>query len=89
MAESGGDMARALSRLKLRRAAVIARLLSPYGLEFSLWHGGRYLLSDRKGGTAVINDVAQLWPAIHRILGKPFDPLDHKVLKTLKTGVRR
>ncbi|GBC69629.1 hypothetical protein HRbin01_01331 [archaeon HR01] len=86
LAESGGGMARSLQRLRIRRAAVVAKLLSAYGLEFSLWQGGKYILSDRKGGTAVINDMAQLWPAIHRILGKPFDPLDPKVLERIRAG---
>jgi len=82
--ESGGDYARQIRRLRMRRASVVGRILKPYGLTVRDWEGGKYLLSDRKGRSVIVNDLSGLWPQVEKLLGKPLDPLDEKLLEYLQ-----
>ncbi|MEM4373861.1 MAG: hypothetical protein QXI97_02540 [Nitrososphaerota archaeon] len=81
--ESGGELARVTRRLRMRRAEIVNKLLSYYGLMFADWQGGKYLLSDRKGQSVIVNDLAGLWTWVERILGRPLDPLDETLLNYL------
>ncbi|MEM1949423.1 MAG: hypothetical protein QXQ48_05820 [Nitrososphaerota archaeon] len=86
LVESGGELARVTRRLRMRRAEIVNKLLSHYGLTFSDWQGVKYLLSDRKGQSVMVNDLAGLWAWVERILGRPLDPLDETLLKSLTTA---
>jgi hypothetical protein len=37
-----------------------------------------------KGQSVIVNDLAGLWPWIEKLLGKPVDPLDERLLEYLQ-----
>lgn len=68
--QDGGRRARAL------RTALLDRVLDHFGLSLHDWAGGVYVLRDRKGAVAVVQDVGAVWREAERLLGRPLDPLD-------------
>jgi hypothetical protein len=82
--ESGGEVARVARRLRVRRALIVGGILAPYGLTVRYWEGGKYIISDMKGQSVIVNDLAGLWPWIEKLLGKPVDPLDERLLEYLQ-----
>jgi hypothetical protein len=77
---------------RLRERAVRTRLvgvvLGGYGLQLQDWEGSSYILRDRKGKSAVVHDLAQLWTEAERMIGRPLDPLDPDFLATLRSRSR-
>ena len=63
---------------RLRERAVRTRLVSVvlggYGLQFQDWEGSSYILRDRKGNSAIVHDLAQLWTAAERMIGRSARP---------------
>jgi hypothetical protein len=47
------------------------------------WSGSSYLLTGRTGRTAIVDTIADLWPAAERLAGRAIDPLDEHYLATL------
>ena len=47
------------------------------------WSGNAYLLTSRTGRTAIVDTVADVWPAAERISGRECDPLDERYLGAL------
>lgn len=43
----------------------------------------RYLLSNGRGATEVLEHLGQVWPAVDRLSGGAMDPLDEDLLATL------
>jgi hypothetical protein len=41
------------------------------------------VLRDRKGKSAVVRDLAGLWPAAALLAGGPLDPLDPELIRAL------
>ena len=74
---------------RLRDRAIRARLvgivLGGYGLQLQDWEGSSYILRDQKGNTAVVADLAAVWLAAERIIGRPLDPLEPTLLDRLRT----
>jgi hypothetical protein len=56
------------------RAAVLTRALKPLGVRAHASASG-IVLSGATGASAVVADAADLWPAVERLAGRPFDPL--------------
>jgi len=75
---------RSRRRERIQRAAVTNQVLRHYGLRVSDWSGTRYVLSDGKGRSELVQDLGSLWPAAHKLVGRPLDPLD----PTLQTALR-
>ncbi len=75
--QDGGRRARAF------RVALLDRVLDHFGLSLRDWAGGVYVLSDRKGGSAVVQDVGAVWSEAERLLGRPLDPLDEGLVAEL------
>jgi hypothetical protein len=44
------------------------------------------VLRDRKGKTAVVDDLGALWTAAERLAGRPLDPLDPVLVGALRGG---
>jgi hypothetical protein len=65
------------------RVALLNRVLDHYGLSLSDWAGSVYTLSDRKGRSAVVDDIGMLWVEAERLAGRPLDPLDPHLLESL------
>jgi hypothetical protein len=75
--EAGDRRARAL-RLKL-----LNRVLAHFGLRLDEWAGRVYVLRDRTGRTAVVDDLSAIWREAERLVGGPLDPLDPELLASL------
>ena len=80
-AESGSGR-----RERAFRARLVNRVLAHFGLELTDWAGRVYLLRDRKGKTAVVDDLGGLWAAAERLAGRPLDPLDPDLVASLSRG---
>jgi hypothetical protein len=73
-------------RERVLRVRLLNRVLAHFGLELGDWSGRVYLLRDRKGKTAVVDDLGSLWAAAERLAGRPLDPLDPALLAALHRG---
>jgi hypothetical protein len=73
-------------RERVFRARLVNRVLAHFGLELTDWAGRVYLLRDRKGKTAVVDDLGGLWAAAERLAGRPLDPLDPDLVASLSRG---
>jgi hypothetical protein len=65
---------------------LLNRVLAHFGLELGDWSGRVYVLSDRKGRSAVVDDLGGLWVAAEQIAGRPLDPLDPALVSALRSG---
>ena len=72
----GFDYHRERRRDRTRRAALANEVLRQYGLRVADWNGSKYLLSDRKGRSELVQDLGSLWPAAAKLAGRTPDPLD-------------
>ncbi len=78
-ADAGGDgfdYHRERRRDRGRRAALANEVLRYYGLRVTDWSGSKYLLSDKKGRSELVQDLGSLWPAARKLAGRVPDPLD-------------
>jgi hypothetical protein len=76
---------RRLRRERIENANVFLRY---FGLSLKDWRGGAYLLSDGRGKTLIVRDLAELCVASTSMLGKPIDPLDARLLDKIEAAVR-
>lgn len=58
-------------------------LLRAHGLGLTEWHG-RYLVSNGRGRTEVVDDLGACWVAAERLTGRPADPLDPAAAAALR-----
>ena len=77
-AEEAGDRRARVLRLKL-----LNRVLAHFGLALDEWAGRVYILRDRTGRTAVVDDLGAIWREAERLAGAPLDPLDPELLASL------
>jgi hypothetical protein len=77
-ADRGGGL-----RARVFRARALGRVLEHYGLTVDAWGAGTFVLRDRKGGTALVDDLSALWVEAERLAGRPLDPLDPALLAAL------
>ena len=73
-------------RERVFRVRLLNRVLAHFGLELRDWGGRVYLLRDRKGRTAVVDDLGGLWAAAEELAGRPLDPLDPTLVAALRRG---
>jgi hypothetical protein len=71
---------------RLRRVQVVNRILVKFGLELSDWQGAQYQLTSRTGRTEIVDNLAQVWQAAERILGRACDPLDAALIERIEQG---
>lgn len=71
-------------RERLLRVSAAQRVLDHYRLTLSDWQGSTYLLSTATGKTEIVDNLAHLWAAAEKLLGKPCDPLDPLLLDRLE-----
>jgi hypothetical protein len=77
-AEQGGDR-----RARALRLRIMNRVLAHFGLRLDEWAGRVYVLGDRTGRTAVVDDLSAIWREAERLIGRPLDPLDPDFLAAL------
>jgi hypothetical protein len=75
--QDGGRRGRAF------RVGLVNRVLDHYGLELGDWAGQVYVLRDRKGHAAVVDDLGVLWTKAAALTGGPLDPLDPELVRAL------
>lgn len=82
-----GEGQRDRRRMRIRRVAVANKILDFYGLTLKDWQGSKYVLSDKKGSTKVVNDLGDMWRTAEAMSHKRLDPLDPKFLASLEREV--
>jgi hypothetical protein len=75
--QEGGRRGRAL------RVALVNRVLDHFGLQLDDWAGSVFVLRDRKGGTAIVDNLGVLWTQAALLAGRPLDPLDPELVRAL------
>ena len=83
-AEAESGRARYLGRL--RRVALINRILDHYGCQAADWAANQYVVQSRAGRTTMVAHLPQVWAAAEEIAGQPLDPLDPALLATLRSA---
>jgi hypothetical protein len=73
-------------RDRVFRVRLLNRVLAHFDLELGDWGGRVYVLRDRKGKTAVVDDLGSLWTTAEQLAGRPLDPLDPALVATLRGG---
>ncbi len=82
----GGEEGRNRRRDRWMRVRTANAILQAYGLKLEDWNGSKYILRDVKGGTEIVQDLGELWPAVEKLTHKPADPLDEAFLARLKAN---
>jgi len=63
-------------RARVFRVKLANRVLDYFGLRLGDWGGRIYVLHDRKGRSAVVDNLGVLWVEAERLAGRALDPLD-------------
>lgn len=66
------------------RTKICNDLLHIYGINLKEWNNSRFLMTNKKERTEVLQDLGQIWQKSEDMIGKPIDPLDPLLLKKLK-----
>ena len=77
-AEGGGGR-----RARAFRVVLVNRVLEHFGLRLDDWAGSVYVLRDRKGGSAIVDNLGALWTQAAVLAGRPLDPLDPELVRAL------
>ncbi|TLD85076.1 hypothetical protein LS70_000535 [Helicobacter sp. MIT 11-5569] len=80
-----GENQRERMRLRLKKVAIINDILEFYGLNLKDWQGSKYLLSNKKGGFVIVNDLGDLWIKASELEGFSLDAIDENLLDFLNT----
>ncbi|WP_276882369.1 hypothetical protein [Campylobacter cuniculorum] len=80
-----GSLAKDRMKARLKRVKILNRILEFYGLKIKEWQGSKYVLSNAKGYTIIVNDLGDLWQKAEELYKKPLDALDENLLNFLKS----
>lgn len=76
--------AEASATIRARRRALLARVMSAHGLDYSDDPTGlTSLISDRKGNVQIARSLGEVWAAAEDLAKRPLDPLEPDLLKRL------
>jgi hypothetical protein len=78
--------AAARRRERLHRVAAANRVLTHFQMRLADWQGTSFVLSTFTGKSEMVEDLAHLWAAAERLIGRPCDPLDDGLLARLDHG---
>ena len=67
-------------RERQERTRLANAVLGHYGLSLADWSGASYVLSNRTGRTALVDNLTELWGAAEDLANKPCDPLDEGLI---------
>jgi len=76
--------AAARRRERMNRVAAANRVLSHYRMNLVDWQSSAFVLSTATGKTEIVDNLAHLWMASERLLGRPCDPLDEKLIALME-----
>ena len=71
-------------RERLNRVAAANRVLKHYRMTLADWQGSAFVLSSATGKTEIVDNLAHLWTAAERLLGRPCDPLDEELIAVME-----
>lgn len=71
-------------RERMARVACAGRVLAFYRLSLRDWQGTSFVLSSATGKSEIVEDMAHLWAAAEKLLGRPCDPLDPRLIAHLQ-----
>jgi hypothetical protein len=71
-------------RERLNRVAAANRVLRHYRMSLADWQGSAFVLSGATGKTEIVDNLAHLWTAAERLLGRPCDPLDEELIAVME-----
>src|ERR1700738_1883972 len=60
------------------------RGLSPHRMNLADWQGSAFVLSTATGKTEIVDNLAHLWMASERLLGRSCDPLDEELVALME-----
>jgi D-aminopeptidase len=81
---SEGEHAQVRRRERQLRVACLNRVLRAFACTVSDWQSSAYLVSTFTGKTEIVENLAQLWPAVERVSGRRVDPLAADLLDRLR-----
>jgi len=70
-------------RERQQRTQIANRILRHYGLNLRDWSGASYILSNKTGRTAIVNNLSEVWIAAEGLVKDPCDPLDEALIADL------
>ncbi len=76
--------ARTIRAQRLERVQVVNMVLKQFSLVLADWEGAKYQLSTRTGSTEIVDNLAQVWQAAERLLGRTCDPLDPVLIEHME-----
>ena len=79
-----GDKQRDRMRQRLQKVKIVNMILNFYGLQLKEWNASKFVLSDKKGNTKIINHLGELWERAASLTSKDIDVLDIKLLEFLQ-----
>jgi len=71
-------------RERMHRVAEANRVLSHYRMTLADWQGSAFVLSTATGKTEIVDNLAHLWIAAERLLGRSCDPLDEELIALME-----
>lgn len=80
---SVNENARERKRARLKRVKLLNEILGFYGLKIADWQGSKFVLSDKKGQSLIVNDLGDLWDKAKDLAKRDIDALDSKLLAFL------
>lgn len=81
---SVNENARERKRARLKRVKLLNEILCFYGLKIEDWQGSKFVLSDKKGQSVIVNDLGDLWDKARDLAKRDIDALDTKLLAFLR-----
>lgn len=81
---SVGENAFARKRARLKRVKLLNEILGFYGLKIADWQGSKFVLSDKKGQSVIVNDLGDLWDKARDLAKREIDALDDALLEFLR-----
>ena len=73
-------------RERRNRVTQLGRVLRHCGVRIEDWQASSFVLSNRTGGSELVDDLAHLWAAAERLSGRTCDPLDPGLMDALEAG---
>lgn len=58
-----------------RRVALLNAMLASRKVRVREWQGHAYIVSGATGRSEIADNLAEIWRAVERVGGRPFDPL--------------
>jgi hypothetical protein len=73
-------------RERMNRVACARKVLAFYGLTLSDWQASSFILSTLTGKSEIVDSLTHLWAAAEKLIGRPCDPLDPRLLERLEAA---